>query len=109
MQKQKIKNNEVMLMETSFKPNTNLIIEIDDEILYLKGSLNYNNLDMIWNKNNDLLISLKNIDVSKLIHADSAGLALLVYLCIHYQAKLINIPKQLNTLITLYGLDKIVE
>lgn len=82
--------------------------EVRDKILYLNGVLDCHTLDSIWQQKQQLLDTIKAIDVSKVTRVDSSGLALLTYCCIEQNAKLIAINPQLETLIELYDLDAIV-
>lgn len=87
---------------------TTLTTQKQDSTLYFGGVLDCNTLVKVWSQRSSLLAGISNIDVAKLDRADSSGLALLTYLCIEYQAKLIGIAPQLKTLIELYDLDPII-
>lgn len=88
-----------------------LQIETDQQQqgLCLKGELDAHTLHTIWSQQKDLLTLVKRIDVTDLVRVDSSGLALLVYFCHQYRVKLIGVSAQLQALIELYDLKKLLD
>jgi phospholipid transport system transporter-binding protein len=78
------------------------------DVLYLKGVLDRDTLNQVWQQGSSLLDMISNIDVTELTRVDSAGLALLVNYCLNFNLQLIGINAQLRTLIQLYNLEKVI-
>lgn len=76
--------------------------------LCLTGILDCSTLNQVWSQHKHLLANIIHIDVAKLSRVDSAGLALLTYLCIEYNTQLTGVSSQLSTLIELYDLNSIM-
>ena len=82
----------------------------------LSGSLDQKTVSKLWQQKN-ILVANDNkivIDLSTIKHSDSAGLALLVCLQSNarqsqYQLSYINIPQQLQQLITLNNLEDVLN
>lgn len=92
------------------------IINSDSERLELAGVLNKQNIKELWDQRGSLFTSEPQIviDLAKLNHCDSAGLAFL--LCLQKEAiasgrglTFVNIPQQMQQLITLSHLDDILN
>lgn len=83
--------------------------EIQQDVLYLMGELDAYSLNEIWGTQSSLFNCAKSIDVSQLTRVDSSGLAALVYFCIKYQVQLTGINPQLQTLISLYDLQPVLN
>ncbi|MDF7670434.1 STAS domain-containing protein [Orbaceae bacterium ESL0721] len=81
----------------------------EQDRLYLAGELDIHSLNEIWRTEQSLLVAVKTVDVAKLERVDSAGLALLVYLCNQYGVKLAGINPQLQKLIDLYDLAPVIN
>ncbi|OTA17522.1 anti-sigma B factor antagonist [Xenorhabdus vietnamensis] len=82
--------------------------------LFLKGTLGRDSLLPFWQQKDHVLEEIDNIDVSLLSHVDSTGLALFVRLKGEYQQRgriltFSGISERLNTLITLYGLQALLD
>lgn len=86
---------------------TSIMMEKQATSLYLKGILDRRNLELVWSQYQQY-VHIDQIDVSGLIRVDSAGLALLVHLCLAYNAILSGVTPQLQTLIELYELEPVV-
>ncbi|XKM13818.1 hypothetical protein RCS94_01250 [Orbaceae bacterium ac157xtp] len=87
---------------------TKVQFQVDNNVLYLQGILDNHSLNSVWQQQDTKYFNIKHIDTSQLSRVDSSGLALLTYLCIKYQVKLVSVNQQLKTLIELYDLDNIV-
>ncbi|NUF48375.1 STAS domain-containing protein [Gilliamella sp. ESL0250] len=79
------------------------------DILCLQGELDVHSLNDLWSTQNTILNSVKYIDVGQLTRVDSSGLATLIYFCNKYDVKLKGINPQLQTLITLYDLQPVIN
>ncbi|AYA42011.1 lipid asymmetry maintenance protein MlaB [Xenorhabdus nematophila] len=82
--------------------------------LFLKGTLDRDSLLPLWQQKESALEGIDNIDVSRLSHVDSTGLALFVRLKGEYQQggrilSFSGVGECLNTLIALYGLQRLLE
>lgn len=86
-----------------------ILVENQQDVLYLKGELDAYSLNEIWTSQSTHLNGSKSIDVAQLTRVDSSGLATLVYFCIKYKAKLTGINPQLQTLIELYDLQPVID
>lgn len=82
-------------------------IEIQGKTLYLTGILDSQTLELVWAQYLHFS-NIAQIDVSALTRVDSSGLALLTYLCLTYNARLLGATSQLQTLIELYDLQPVV-
>ncbi|WP_392565946.1 hypothetical protein RHO15_10375 [Utexia brackfieldae] len=78
-------------------------------ILLLNGILDRQTVALIWGQRIALFKQISAVNVASLSRVDSAGLALLVYCCLHFKLKLVGVSEQLNTLIKLYNLEKVIE
>jgi phospholipid transport system transporter-binding protein len=83
--------------------------EKQQDVLCLQGELDVHSLNDLWSTQNTILNSVKYIDVGQLTRVDSAGLATLIYFCNQYDVKLKGINPQLQTLITLYDLQPVLN
>lgn len=79
------------------------------DVLYLQGELDVHSLNDLWTTQSSILNGVKYINLGELTRVDSSGLATLVYFCIKYCVKLKNINPQLQTLITLYDLQDVID
>ncbi|CDG95476.1 lipid asymmetry maintenance protein MlaB [Xenorhabdus bovienii] len=82
--------------------------------LFLHGILDRDSLLPLWQQKDSVLAEIKNIDVSRLEHVDSTGLALFVRLKgdMQQRGKLLTfsgISERLETLIALYGLKSLFD
>ncbi|OCG10132.1 hypothetical protein A9G24_10960 [Gilliamella sp. App6-5] len=83
--------------------------EKQQDVLCLQGELDVHSLNDLWSTQNTILNSVKYIDVGQLTRVDSVGLATLIYFCNQYDVKLKGINPQLQTLITLYDLQPVIN
>ncbi|PHM71375.1 lipid asymmetry maintenance protein MlaB [Xenorhabdus kozodoii] len=82
--------------------------------LFLQGTLDRDSLLPLWQQKERALEDIDNIDVSQLSHVDSTGLALFIQLKGECQNRgraltFSGVSERLNTLITLYGLQAILN
>ncbi|MGP1939425.1 MAG: lipid asymmetry maintenance protein MlaB [Arsenophonus sp. ET-DL9-MAG3] len=84
-----------------------------DQTLILIGKLDHNTLTTFWQQRNQILKDINIINISKLYHIDSSGLAMFVRLKSEQQSenKLIfnGISKRFETLIKLYKLESFIN
>ncbi|MGP1931386.1 MAG: lipid asymmetry maintenance protein MlaB [Arsenophonus sp. ET-YP4-MAG3] len=84
-----------------------------DQTLILKGKLDHDTLIVFWQHRNKILKGINIINISKLYHIDSTGLAMFVRLKSEQQLenKLIfnGISKRFKTLIKLYKLENFIN
>ncbi|WP_085248653.1 STAS domain-containing protein [Gilliamella mensalis] len=83
--------------------------EQQQDVLCLLGELDIYSLNDLWSTQSSLLNGVKSIDVEQLTRVDSSGLATLIYFCNKYDVKLKGINPQLQTLITLYDLQPVIN
>ncbi|SCB77125.1 phospholipid transport system transporter-binding protein [Gilliamella bombicola] len=83
--------------------------EKQQDILCLQGELDVHSLNDLWSTQDSILNGIKCIDVEQLTRVDSSGLATLIYFCNKYHVKLKGINPQLQTLITLYDLQPVIN
>ncbi|OCG24164.1 hypothetical protein A9G22_00725 [Gilliamella sp. App2-1] len=83
--------------------------EKQQDVLCLLGELDVHSLNNLWSTQNTILNGVKYIDVEQLTRVDSSGLATLIYFCNRYDVKLKGINPQLQTLITLYDLQPVIN
>ncbi|NUF27604.1 STAS domain-containing protein [Gilliamella sp. ESL0254] len=83
--------------------------EQQQDILCLQGELDVHSLNDLWSTQDSILNGIKCIDVEQLTRVDSSGLATLIYFCNKYHVKLKGINPQLQTLITLYDLQPVIN
>ncbi|WMV72936.1 lipid asymmetry maintenance protein MlaB [Xenorhabdus griffiniae] len=82
--------------------------------LFLQGTLDRDSLLPLWQQKEQVLAGIDNIDVSQLSRVDSTGLALFVQFKGECQKRgkaltFSGIGEQLNTLVTLYGLQALLD
>ncbi|RKS84700.1 phospholipid transport system transporter-binding protein [Orbus hercynius] len=87
--------------------STMITIEKQGSTLHFAGILDCHSLGSVWSRYAQFA-NIDSINVAKLTRVDSAGLALLTYLCIGYQATLVDVTLQLKTLTELYDLEPVV-
>ncbi|OCG59335.1 MULTISPECIES: STAS domain-containing protein [unclassified Gilliamella] len=83
--------------------------EKQQDVLCLFGELDVHSLNDLWSTQNTILNGIKHIDVGQLTRVDSSGLATLVYFCNKYNVGLKGINPQLQTLLTLYDLQQVIN
>ncbi|MGM3172754.1 lipid asymmetry maintenance protein MlaB [Dickeya lacustris] len=85
----------------------------ENSILILEGALDRHTLMPLWQQRATLLDGCQTLDVSRVEHVDSAGLALLVH-CYHQQKQrgstlvITGVSDRLRTLVQLYNLSEII-
>jgi len=70
-------------MQTSQSKSNILLSETDNGLFSLSGTLDKNSVPELWGNRNEITRSSQNqlsIDLSKITHCDSAGIALLIQL-----------------------------
>ncbi len=83
------------------------------QTLILRGELDRETLQPLWQQRETLLADKTAIDVTQLQRVDSSGLALLLHLCEqrrqqNVEIKICGATERLQTLITLYNLQAIM-
>ncbi|GAB6069548.1 hypothetical protein JCM30760_06450 [Thiomicrorhabdus hydrogeniphila] len=79
--------------------------------LVLPETISIDVLAEVLKQNKWLLLPVKKVDFSKVTKADSAILAVLLIWSANVtdKLKIIQLPEELKTLITLYGLEDVIE
>lgn len=94
--------------------STLLSWEKKEQTLFFQGTLDRETLLPVWQQRQSLLADINIIDIAKLSHIDSTGLALFVHLKAQMEVKnrqliIQGASERFQTLITLYDLDNIMK
>lgn len=75
----------------------------------LRGVLDKNSLNIVWQNREELFNGVEYIDTSSLSRIDSVGLAFLVHCCLVFNTKLTGMSTQLEILVKLYNLEDVIN
>ncbi|XBS69381.1 lipid asymmetry maintenance protein MlaB [Acerihabitans sp. KWT182] len=87
--------------------------QAEGDTLCLQGELDRDTLPALWDQRDAVLSGIRFLDVSRLHRVDSAGVAMMLHLCVSRAEQdgalaLTGVTEKLRTLITLYKLQDIL-